>query len=192
MSQARWFDAAAIRVLDVLLAASLLVVLAIPMVLLALAIKLGDGGPALFCQQRVGRRQEPFNVFKFRTMRVATQAAAFRTERGDPRITTLGRFLRPSHCDELPQLINVLAGQMSLVGVRPDTPMQRSDYSRHYWRDRHRYAPGITGPAQVARGDVTFAERSALEREWLDRRSLPLYLSILWQTVGKVFARSSN
>jgi len=192
MSDARRFDTAAIRLLDVLLAASLLLLLAVPMVLIALAIRLGDGGPALFRQQRVGARQELFMVLKFRTMRVATRKAAFRTQRADPRITALGRLLRPSHCDELPQLINVLKGQMSLVGVRPDTPMQRSDYSNDYWQARHRYAPGITGPAQVARGDLTLDKRSALEREWLDRKSLPLYLRILWQTVGKVFARSSH
>ena len=192
MSKARWFDAAAIRVLDVVLAASLLLLLALPMVLIALAIRLGDGGPALFRQQRVGRRRELFMVFKFRTMRVDAHRTAFRTEQGDPRITALGRFLRPSHLDELPQLINVLRGDMSLVGVRPDTPMQRGDYVLDYWHARHRYAPGITGPAQVARGDVTLAERSALELQWLDRKSLPLYLRILWQTIGKVFARSSN
>lgn len=186
------YHAAAIRMLDMLLAGTLLIGLALPMVLIALAIRLADGGPAMFRQQRVGRGAALFTVLKFRTMRMVSDPAAFRTQRGDPRITALGRFLRPSHLDELPQLINVLAGDMSLVGVRPDTPMQQGDYSPDYWQERHRYAPGITGPAQVARGDLTLAERSALERDWLDRKSLPLYVGLLWQTIGKVFARSSN
>ena len=184
----------AIRVLDVLLAISLLAALGLPMLTLALAIRLSDGGPALFRQQRVGQRREFFNVLKFRTMRFATvhDAASHRTGKGDPRVTALGRRLRPAHIDELPQLLNVLTGHMSLVGVRPDTPMQRGDYPAPYWKERHRHVPGITGPAQVARGDLTLDQRSALEREWLDRKSLPLYLAILWQTIGKVFARSSH
>ena len=186
-------QARAIRLLDLLLALALLLVMGLPMLALALTIRLSDGGPALFRQQRIGRRRALFTVLKFRTMHSdVREAASHRTGRGDPRITWLGRWLRPAHIDELPQLLNVLKGEMSLVGVRPDTPMQRGDYPPPYWKERHRHAPGITGPAQVARGDLTLQQRSALEREWLDRKSLPLYLAILWRTIGKVFARSSH
>lgn len=186
----------AIRLCDIVLAGAMLIPLGPLMVLIALAIRLGDGGPALFRQRRVGRRRKVFTILKFRTMHKARPLEAgvnaHRTAPGDPRITSLGRLLRPSHLDELPQLINVLLGDMSLVGVRPDTPMQRSDYTRAFWEERHRFAPGITGPAQVARGPQTLGERSAFERQWLAGRSLGLYLSVLWQTVGKVFARSSH
>lgn len=182
-----------IRVFDIVLAGVALVLSAPLLLLIAFAIRLGDGGPALFRQTRVGRGGAAFTVLKFRTMRVAPVAAnGFRTVSGDPRITAVGRILRPSHLDELPQLINVLAGHMSMVGVRPDTPMQQADYPPEYWQLRHRFAPGITGPAQVAGGDQTLAQRSAHERDWLEARGLALYLRILWQTIGKVFARSSH
>jgi lipopolysaccharide/colanic/teichoic acid biosynthesis glycosyltransferase len=182
-----------IRLADLVLAGAALLLAAPLMLVLALAIRLGDGGPAVFRQRRVGRCGAEFTVFKLRTMRAAPVASgAHRTATGDPRITPLGRVLRPAHLDELPQLINVLAGQMSLVGVRPDTPMQRGDYPPAFWHERHRFAPGITGPAQVAGSDLTLAERSAREREWLAGRSLSLYLRVLGQTIGKVFARSSH
>jgi len=190
-------EGAAIRAADILLAAALIAVLSPLLVIIAAAIRLSDGGPALFRQQRVGRGRALFMVAKFRTMRLGAArpgngAPAHRTGPGDPRITALGRVLRPSHLDELPQLFNVLLGHMSMVGVRPDTPMQRSDYSREYWEERHRFAPGITGPAQVAPGDQTLDQRSGFERQWLAGRSVGMYLRVLWQTIGKVFARSSH
>jgi len=188
-----------IRAMDVGVALLVLLALAPLIGLIALAIRLADGGPAIFCQQRVGRNLTPFTIYKLRTMRPsgvqttgAGLAAAHRTGCGDPRITAVGRVLRPLHLDELPQLANVLAGQMSLVGVRPDTPMQAGDYPPGYWHERHLFAPGITGPAQVAGSDLTLDQRSALERQWLAGRSLALYLRVLWQTIGKVFVRSSH
>jgi lipopolysaccharide/colanic/teichoic acid biosynthesis glycosyltransferase len=184
-----------IRAMDIGVALLLLLALAPLIGLIALAIRLADGGPAIFRQERVGRNLTPFTIYKLRTMRPtkgAGSAVAHRTGRGDPRITAVGRVLRPLHLDELPQLTNVLAGQMSLVGVRPDTPMQAGDYPPGYWEERHRFAPGITGPAQVAGSELTLNQRTALERQWLAGRSLALYLRLLGQTIGKVFARSSH
>ncbi len=200
---------AVIRLLDIVGAAILLVVLAIPMGLIALAIRAHDGGPGLFRQVRVGRGCAPFTVFKFRTMRgddtgagggtvasgdetLADANARFqRTVPGDPRITPAGRFLRPSHLDELPQLLNILRGDMSFVGVRPDTPVQEADYDPAYWRLRHRYRPGLTGPAQLRSDPLDFAQRNAEEMRWIEGFGVGKYLSILAATGLKVFKRSS-
>ena len=198
----------AIRGIDLVVAILALAIAAIPMLVIALAIRLGDGGPALFKQARVGRGGHIFPIFKFRTMRVdrsgagagvpragettAEAASRFqRTEPGDARITRIGRFLRPSHLDELPQLINVLLGHMSLVGVRPDTPAQQGDYVPQYWTRRHRFRPGITGPAQLRSDRLDMSERTREELTWLNGQSLELYVSILARTLAKVARRSS-
>ena len=189
-------DRALVRSIDILASLVLLMVAGLPMLGIAVAIRLHDGDPALFRQQRVGRSLGPFTIYKFRTMRHEPAAAVSRTsvstDRGDPRISPLGRFLRPSHLDELPQLFNVLKGDMSLVGVRPDTPVQESDYPATHWAARHRFRPGLTGPSQILRGDVTMSMRIAAEQEWIARASLGLYLVILARTVGKVLSNSSN
>lgn len=198
----------AIRLCDILVALCATVALAVPMILIAVALRLSDGGPALFRQRRVGKGGRPFEIYKFRSMRVdgsgagtgvarageAVEVARLRfqrTERGDPRITPLGAILRPSHLDELPQLLNILRGDMSLVGVRPDTPVQEGDYSPEYWVLRHRFRPGLTGPAQLRSDPVDFEQRGAEELKWLQGRSFTLYLSILWRTAAKVVRRSS-
>jgi lipopolysaccharide/colanic/teichoic acid biosynthesis glycosyltransferase len=200
---------ALIRLVDIVAALVILTFLAVPMLLIALAIRLYDGGPALFLQSRIGRDMKPFVIFKFRTMRVdlsgtgsgtasprddglAAARQRFRTTiPNDPRITPIGRRLRPSHLDELPQLLNVLKGDMSLVGVRPDTPVQESDYTPQFWRTRHRYRPGLTGTAQIAEGEMTLARRCAEERRWIDNRSLRLYLEVIFGTFAKIKRRDS-
>lgn len=157
-----------IRLFDVVLSALLLVVTAPLMLVVAIMIYVHDGGPALFRQTRVGRNGRTFAILKVRSMHQddpgsrsgevtsrnhedkARARARFRTTQpDDPRITPVGRVIRETHLDELPQLYNVLRGDMSLVGVRPDTPAQETDYSEEYWRLRHTLRPGITGPAQV-------------------------------------------
>lgn len=200
---------AVIRALDIVLALALLVFAAIPMLLIAAAIRLEDGGPALFRQPRVGRGNSIFRVLKFRTMRVDKDVVASgtsepgaasladanarfqRTVPGDPRITSIGRALRPSHLDELPQLLNILRGEMSFVGVRPDTPVQELDYTPEYWLLRHKYKPGLTGPAQLRTDPLTFEQRNAEEMRWIDGYSVANYLRTLAGTVRKVFSRSS-
>jgi lipopolysaccharide/colanic/teichoic acid biosynthesis glycosyltransferase len=196
-----------IRAADVVIALSALLVLCLPMVAVAFLIRAEDRGPALFLQRRVGRNREIFSILKFRTMRVnptagsgevegegpeaiAAARARFQTTVvNDPRITRIGAPLRRMHLDELPQLLNVLAGDMSLVGVRPDTPAQEADYPPAYWVERHALRPGITGPAQLYNAQ-TLAERTELERRWLAAPSLRSYVRILSATVGKVLKRS--
>lgn len=190
------FQAVVIRLIDLLGAIILLAIACLPLLAIALAIRLSDGGPALFRQQRVGQGCEPFTIYKFRTMRHHSLDMASRenvsTMTGDPRITGIGTVLRPSHLDELPQILNVLKGDMSLVGVRPDTPVQERDYCAEHWQQRHLLRPGITGPSQLIRGDVTLPMRIAAEREWIANASIAKYLAVLFSTVGKVLSRSSH
>lgn len=198
------------RLADIILSAIALLLAALPMILIALAIRCDDGGPAFFRQIRVGKDLRHFEIIKFRSMRInqegagtgsaqsddaeakkAARAAFQTTTLNDPRITPIGRMIRTSHLDELPQLINVLKGDMSLVGVRPDTPAQEVDYDPDYWRSRHRMRPGITGVAQIGISDGGLEERSRLERQWLNEPSFRAYIRTLLGTVGKVLRRSS-
>lgn len=201
-------DKVLIRAADISLALIALVVLGFPMLLVAGLIRLEDGGPALFVQQRVGRNGRLFRIYKFRSMHVTppssattsmtkaemiTARAKFQTTKeNDPRITRIGRILRPSHIDELPQLLNVLFGDMSMVGARPDTPVQEVDYTPEYWLRRHRLRPGITGPAQLQSNTATLAQRSALEETWTQGPRFPVYMGILIRTAFKVLKRTGN
>lgn len=198
-----------IRILDIFLSILAFVVFLVPMLFIAAAIWLGDHGPVLFRQTRVGKDGRHFTIFKFRSMSAVAsrssgsagavgtldaRTARLRfqtTTRNDPRITKVGRILRASHLDELPQLINVMLGDMSLVGVRPDTPSQEADYEPSYWQERHRYRPGITGLAQVQTNDMDLSTRTSLEREWLRSPTVEDYLRILALTVAKVVKRNS-
>lgn len=180
--------------------------LAIPMGLIAALVWREDRGPVLFRQERVGQGGRTFTILKFRTMRVApdsslrspddgaptaTDRARFQTTvPGDPRITKVGAQLRRTHLDELPQLLNVLSGDMSLVGVRPDTPVQEVDYPADFWITRHTLRPGITGPAQLKSDTADLAERTRLELEWLNSPSLSQYFRVLLGTVRKTSKRS--
>ncbi len=144
------------RLLDLAITVPILLVLAVPLLLIALAIRLEDGGPALFLQRRVGRNNRFFEIYKFRTMRVAQtdQAGARSTSRDDDRVTRIGRWLRRSSIDELPQLLNVLKGEMSLVGPRPHALGSQAgdklfwEVDDRYWQ-RHALKPGMSGLAQV-------------------------------------------
>jgi len=160
---------------------------------IALAIKLDDPGPVLYRQRRHGYNNREFDIFKFRTMRVAACAASNQalqqTQRGDPRVTRLGRFLRKWSLDELPQLFNVLRGDMSLVGPRP-TSFEPRTYSLWHTR-RLEVTPGITGLWQLkGRNLTTFDERLRLDIEYIEHRSFWLDLKILLKTVPAVFRRS--
>lgn len=182
-----------------LLGGSLALIAAIPlMVLVAIAILLVDGRPILFVQERVGLRGARFRVIKFRTMvrdaeehfgDVAalsdTHGAGFKML-GDPRVTRLGRWLRRSSLDELPQLWNVLHGEMSLVGPRPAPPREVDRYSAWH-RRRLSMKPGMTGMWQVAsRFDEEFDRRATLDLLYIERWSLLLDLVILVRTIPAV------
>jgi exopolysaccharide biosynthesis polyprenyl glycosylphosphotransferase len=187
------------RLLDIMASIAALVLLSPVFLVVALAIRRGDGGPALFRQVRVGLHGRPFEVVKFRTMTVDaedryaevvarsdTRGAAFKMT-NDPRITRIGRFLRRTSLDELPQFWNVLRGEMSLVGPRPAPPREVQGYDLWH-RRRLSMKPGITGLWQVtARHSDDFEERAELDLSYIDRWSLWLDMKILAQTIPAAF-----
>ena len=148
----------------------------------ALAIALETGLPVLFRQTRVGLNGREFGMYKFRSMvKNAAQVGPYFTTDNDPRITRVGRFVRRTSIDELPQLINVLKGEMSLVGPRPDVPAQRSLYTPVDWAQRCSVRPGITGLAQALyRSDSTEAQRLEADLRYTRDASLWLDLKLCW------------
>jgi len=172
------------RVADVTLAACGLVVSAPVLGAAALAIKLAGGGPVLYRQARVGRHGRDFELLKLRTMIVGAekQGAGYAVDRGDARITPVGRVLRKLSLDELPQLWNVLRGDMSMIGPRPTLRYQVDAYTERQ-RRRLEVKPGLTGWAQVhGRATLPWSERIELDVWYVDHRSARLDLLILAKT----------
>lgn len=176
------------RWLDVAGAASGLVVCAPLLSVVSLAIRFSMGGPVLFRQLRPGRGGAPFELLKFRTMADARDSDG-RLLPDAERLTSVGRFIRAASLDELPQLINVLKGDMSLVGPRPLLMQYLERYDERQAR-RHEVLPGITGLAQVrGRNSLNWAEKLELDVQYVERWSLRLDVSILLETVVKVLRR---
>ena len=172
------------RAFDIIIAAACLL-LALPLLLIiAPAVRIGMGSPVLFRQQRPGRGGRPFGLLKFRTMK----HAAYDGQPDAERLTGLGKFLRRTSLDELPELINVLKGEMSLVGPRPllmeYLPLYNAEQAR-----RHEVLPGITGWAQVnGRNGISWEEKFRLDLWYVEHRSFLLDLRILALTVANVLS----
>lgn len=194
-NQVTWSQALVKRAFDVVASAVLLLVAAPVLAVIAVAVKLSSPGPVLFRQARTGQGGRLFVIHKFRTMvtdaevrledlRAANQADGVLFKlRHDPRVTRLGRILRSWGLDELPQLFNVLKGDMSLVGPRPEV-MDVVDRYRPEHHVRFSVRPGMTGPMQVfGRGALTFSERTAVELDYIDNLSLSRDLRIIGQTI---------
>lgn len=181
---ARQFQLALKRAMDIVLSAIGLTLLALPFMIIAIAIKRDSQGPAFFGQERVGRGGKPFRAWKFRTM-VVHQAPGYQVAQGDPRITRVGRLLRDWGFDELPQLINVLLGPMSLVGPRA-LPYRAEQYDGHQ-RRRLKMKPGLTGWVVVnGRNRLGWEERMRLDVWYIENFSLWLDLVILLRTLWVV------
>jgi sugar transferase EpsL len=173
------------RLLDVVVAVALLVLLSPALAVVAALVAVGMGRPVLFRQQRPGLHGKSFTILKFRTMVDATDGEGNQLP-DEQRITRLGRFLRRTSLDELPELLNVLRGDMSLVGPRPLLTEYLPLYSQEQMR-RHDVRPGITGWSQVnGRNALTWDEKLALDVWYVDHRSLRLDLRILQMTIGQV------
>jgi lipopolysaccharide/colanic/teichoic acid biosynthesis glycosyltransferase len=188
------------RLFDVLVAGAALLFFAPLFVAIAIAIKATSPGPVLFSQYRYGYRNRRFRIYKFRTMytHLADRSGVRQTTDGDPRVTAIGRMLRNTSLDELPQLLNVIRGDMSLVGPRPHVPgmLAASIPYEHlvpYYFVRHVVRPGVTGLAQVSgyRGSTTEAEsaigRISCDLEYIEKWSLWLDMRIIVQTVSREF-----
>jgi lipopolysaccharide/colanic/teichoic acid biosynthesis glycosyltransferase len=195
---------AGMRALDLIGALSLLIVLSPLLLFVALTVRFDSPGPTIYRQRRLGRNLEPFDVAKFRTMHEGVGADAHRahvekmiadSEDGarpmtkleeDARVTRVGAFLRRTSIDELPQLWNVVRGDMSLVGPRPPIQYEVDRYPPDAFR-RFAVRPGLTGLWQVSgRSTLSFREMIALDAEYVERRSLPLNLKILLLTLPTV------
>ncbi len=176
------------RALDLLIATLALVVLSPFLLAAAIAIKLGSRGPVFYRQLRVGRGGREFEMLKLRTMVQGSDPVGVGTivYRDDPRVTRAGRFLRRTSLDEVPNLVNVLRGEMAIVGPRPTIPAQVVDYTPRQHR-RHEVLPGITGWAQVqGRAGIPWEERIELDLWYADHRSATLDLRILARTAWLV------
>jgi lipopolysaccharide/colanic/teichoic acid biosynthesis glycosyltransferase len=178
------------RLLDLLLSATSLLLLWPLMLLLILLVRLDSVGPAIFRQQRAGRDMKPFTLYKLRTMRTDVDPYGISpTDGHDPRLTRLGRFLRESSLDELPQLWNVLKGDMSLVGPRPLYTAQAEQFNSRQ-RRRLEVRPGLTGLAQTTgRGDLPHAEKLELDVQYVENASLLLDIRIMMRTLLHVIRR---
>jgi exopolysaccharide biosynthesis polyprenyl glycosylphosphotransferase len=185
------------RAVDLVGSAAALVVLSPVLMLTALGIKLDSRGPAFYAQERMGLDAKSFWCLKFRSMRTdAEKDGPGWTTENDPRVTRLGGFMRRLSIDELPQLINVLLGEMSLVGPRPERPVYVEQFRRSIPRymDRHREKAGLTGWAQVngLRGDTSIAERTKYDLWYIENWSLWLDFKIMLRTVADIVGRNRH
>jgi lipopolysaccharide/colanic/teichoic acid biosynthesis glycosyltransferase len=173
------------RIFDILIAALALAALSPLLAIAAIAIKLGSRGPVFYRQRRVGERGREFEMLKLRTMVEGSDPVGVGTvvTRDDPRVTAAGRILRRTSLDEIPNLINVLRGEMAIVGPRPTIPAQVEDYTPRQHR-RHEVRPGITGWAQVqGRAGIPWEERIELDLYYVEHRGAALDARILGKTV---------
>ena len=180
------------RLLDIVLSFMGLVVLLPLMAVIAICIRLTSDGPALFLQERIGLHGKPFRMIKFRSMVVGAEhmGAGYGMEKDDPRITRIGKWLRTTSLDELPQLWNILVGAMSIVGPRPGLPYQVASYTQGQAR-RLSVRPGVTGWAQIhGRNEIPWSKRIQLDLWYVDNLSLAVDLSIVFGTVLVILSRS--
>jgi lipopolysaccharide/colanic/teichoic acid biosynthesis glycosyltransferase len=182
------------RVFDILVSLCALLLLSPILLLAALAIVCESGLPIFFKQTRVGLHTQPFGIYKFRSMvQNAASTGPHATAANDPRITRVGRFIRKTSIDELPQLINVLLGHMSLVGPRPYVPVQEREYSAKDWAERHSILPGITGLAQATvRSQGTPEQSLALDLQYVRGHSLWWDVKIIAMTFLRITGKGGN
>lgn len=178
------------RLLDVLVAGVSLLVLWPALLAIAIAIRLGSSGPAVFRQERAGKHGKPFSLYKFRTMRTDVDPFGPSPKSGeDPRLTRVGRFLREYSLDELPQLINIVRGDMSLIGPRPLYVSQIAEWDERQ-KKRLLVKPGLTGLAQISgRGELTVEDKLELDVKYVEQAGPKLDGRILLATAARVFAR---
>lgn len=185
------------RIIDIIIALLVLIVGAIPMLIVALLIKIESPGPVLFKQERIGRGAKVFKIIKFRSMCVNAEhtGSGVYSGKGDARVTKVGRVIRATSIDELPQFINVLKGEMSLIGPRPPLtyhPWPIEEYTKEQLR-MFDVRPGLTGWAQVnGRKDVEWHKRIELNVWYVDHISFGLDCKIFFMTIFKIFTNADN
>lgn len=175
------------RAFDVVSCGVALIILAIPMAIIAIKIKSESAGPVIYAQRRVGLNGKVFEVYKFRSMYTDAEArgAQWATE-GDPRVTPFGRVMRKTRLDEIPQFWNVVKGDMSLIGPRPERPAFHDEFCKRIngWEQRLLVKPGITGLAQVTGGyELLPKEKALYDIEYIENRGIGMDLSVVWKTI---------
>lgn len=183
------------RAFDVFASLAALILLAVPMLIIAAAVKISSPGPAFYRQERLGLNGKKFVILKFRSMRMNAERSGAAWSGGDldDRITRVGRFLRKTRLDELPQLFCTLTGSMTLVGPRPERECFYREFEKHVhgFSERLKVKPGITGLAQVSGGyDLSPQEKVVYDVNYIKNRSVGLDLRILFKTVGIVFSHN--
>ena len=185
------------RIIDIIIALLVLIIGAIPMLIVAMLIKLESPGPVLFKQERIGRGGKVFKIIKFRAMCVNAEhtGSGVYSGKGDARVTKVGRVIRATSIDELPQFINVLKGEMSLIGPRPPLtyhPWPIEEYTKEQLR-MFDVRPGLTGWAQVnGRKEVEWHKRIELNVWYVDHVSFGLDFKIFFMTIFKIFTNADN
>ncbi|MDR7857549.1 sugar transferase [Tissierella sp.] len=179
------------RTLDLLLTIPAVILLIPVFVLVGLIIKLDSSGTILYKQKRVGKNSKEFYIYKFRTMvSNADRIGPTSTKSGDNRITKVGKILRKTSIDELPQLFNVLIGNMSIVGPRPDVPGDMEIFPKEHIEKRLMTAPGITGLSQVnGRSHITLDRRMHYDEKYVDNQSLRMDISIIITTFSQIIKK---
>lgn len=180
------------RILDLLISLSATVILLPVFAVIAIAIRVGSKGSAIFKQERAGKDGKPFTFYKFRTMRLDVDPFGASPKSGDdPRLTKTGKFLREYSLDELPQLFNVLKRDMSIVGPRPLYVSQMAEWNERQ-KKRLLVKPGLTGLAQISgRGELTREEKLELDGKYVETANLWLDLKIILRTITQIFSRKS-
>lgn len=185
------------RIIDIIIALLVLIIGAIPMLIVAMLIKIESPGPVLFKQERIGRGAKVFKIIKFRSMCVNAEhtGSGVYSGKGDARVTKVGRVIRATSIDELPQFINVLKGEMSLIGPRPPLtyhPWPIEEYTKEQLR-MFEVRPGLTGWAQVnGRKDVEWNKRIELNNYYVDHVSFGLDVKVFFLTIYKVLTNADN
>ena len=178
------------RFMDILISAVALIILAIPMGIVAILIKIEDGSPAIFKQERMGKDLKPFNIYKFRTMK--TEREVLNSEMTHEEMTTkIGKILRATSIDELPQLINILKGEMTFIGPRPWI-VEYYEWFTDEQKRRSNVTPGITGLAQIkGRNGISIFKKIDYDIEYVDNMSLLLDIKIFFGSIIAVFKKTN-
>lgn len=180
------------RLIDIFLSVLGLLILWLPILLIALLIRLDSPGPGFFVQERLGKGGKAFTMIKFRSMYTNAEVNGPQwAEKNDARCTKLGKFLRKSRLDELPQLVNILKGDMSFVGPRPERGYFYDEFEKYipHFRQRLLVKPGLTGLAQVNGGyELKPEEKIVFDLEYISKRSFKMDISCIWKTIKVVFS----
>ena len=183
------------RLIDVVLSVLAIIVLSWLYLIIAILIKCTSKGPVFFKQDRIGKDGKVYQIYKFRSMKVGAEKSGVYSDNKDPRVTGIGRFIRATSIDELPQLFNILKGDMALIGPRPPLtyhPWKWEDYS-DFQKRMFEVRPGITGWAQThGRKDVEWNKRIELNVWYVDHVSFGLDFKIFWLTIFKILTNADN